>query len=223
MPISLAQLHGLDKSHLAFSERFGCLLHPEAAEALGALADQAKAAAIELKVASGFRSFERQLAIWEGKCSGRMALMDHRGDQALELAQLSPAQTVEAILRWSALPGASRHHWGTDMDIYDGAAIGPDYRLQLTPWEYSENGPFAALVKWLEKALPDTAFYRPFDGSGGVGAEPWHISYRPLASRCERKLTPRALAELISHQEMSHRPLLLSQLPELYRRYIAAI
>ena len=42
-----------------------------------------------------------------------------------KMAQLSPAERIEAILRWSALPGASRHHWGTDLDLIDAHAIQP--------------------------------------------------------------------------------------------------
>ena len=41
------------------------------------------------------------------------------------------ASECDAILLWSALPGASRHHWGTDFDVFDRAAVPPDYRAAV--------------------------------------------------------------------------------------------
>ncbi len=41
------------------------------------------------------------------------------------LASSAEAERVAAILVWSALPGASRHHWGTDCDVIDAAALPP--------------------------------------------------------------------------------------------------
>ena len=43
--------------------------------------------------------------------------------RAVVLAHLSPLEQLQAILRFSALPGTSRHHWGTDLDVYDAAVI----------------------------------------------------------------------------------------------------
>ena len=37
------------------------------------------------------------------------------------------------ILEWSALPGASRHHWGSEFDVFDLAALPEGYRVQLLP------------------------------------------------------------------------------------------
>ena len=40
-------------------------------------------------------------------------------NQPLDALQLGETERLHAILHWSALPGTSRHHWGTDLDIYD--------------------------------------------------------------------------------------------------------
>ena len=40
-------------------------------------------------------------------------------------APLAPDALIETILLWSALPGGSRHHWGTDVDVFDAAAVAP--------------------------------------------------------------------------------------------------
>jgi len=74
----------------------------------------ARADGIDLKPLSSFRDFARQLAIWNGKFSGERPMYDALGVK-LNAAALTPWERIEAILLWSALPGASRHHWGTDV------------------------------------------------------------------------------------------------------------
>ena len=83
----------------------------------------AAADGIDLVAFSSFRDFDRQLAIWNGKFRGERPMQDRAGRRSTPGA-LSPAERVAAILWWSALPGASRHHWGTDFDVMDadGAA-----------------------------------------------------------------------------------------------------
>jgi hypothetical protein len=46
-------------------------------------------------------------------------------NQPLDALQLGETERLHAILHWSALPGTSRHHWGTDLDIYDPTACPP--------------------------------------------------------------------------------------------------
>ena len=49
------------------------------------------------------------------------------------------------------LPGASRHHWGHDVDIYDAAAMPEGYQIQLTPEEVEGAGIFAPMHDWLDR------------------------------------------------------------------------
>lgn len=167
--------------------------------ALRQLRDAAAAAGFELAVASSFRSFERQLAIWCGKVAGERPVLDSQG-QPLDITRLSDEQLLWAILRWSALPGASRHHWGTEIDVFDRAAVAPDYRLQLVPAEYQQDGPFAGLAEWMAARLARDdlfGFYRPYAcDRGGVAPEPWHLSYRPQARHYADAITPANLLPL---------------------------
>jgi len=139
------------------------------------------------------------------------------------MAALSEEQRVHAILRYSALPGASRHHWGTDIDVYDAAAVPPGYTLQLTPAEYADDGLFGPLHHWLSEHVGQGMdFYRPYAlDRGGVAPERWHISCAPLASECGRILTTGLLREALSTCELALSSFVLAQLPDLYRRYIA--
>lgn len=178
-----ADLHralGLDASQLVDCGSDGLLL-PEAGRALSRLRQRAKKAGFKLCVASGYRSYQRQLAIFNAKASGQRVIRDERG-HVLEPASLTDQALLAAILRFSALPGTSRHHWGTDIDVWDSAAVRADYSLKLTNDEYATGGVFCALSEWLdERIVADDAegFFRPYSRDlGGVAPEPWHLSYR---------------------------------------------
>ena len=127
-------LEGLDRSLLKGSE---FLVHKQVVEPLRELRTAALQTGFELTLCSAFRSFDRQLQIWNGKVSGKRPVMDGNGEPINNEA-LSPWSLIQAILRWSALPGASRHHWGTDFDIYDMRTMPEGYKLQLTPDEVKD-------------------------------------------------------------------------------------
>ena len=166
----------------------GHRLQAEAATAYEALRSDAAAAGFELAIASSYRSFERQCLIWNGKARGERTVHDDSGTP-MPVAQMTPHQLLHAILRFSALPGTSRHHWGTDIDVYDAAALPEGYALQLSPAEVAVGGMFDALHSWLDQRMAvdkSRGFYRPYAAdTGGVAPERWHLSYAPLARLCE--------------------------------------
>ncbi len=49
------------------------------------------------------------------------------------MAALSDLEKCKAMLRWSAVPGASRHHWGTEIDIFDPDLLPENTPLLLEP------------------------------------------------------------------------------------------
>ena len=133
---------------------------------------------------SSFRDFDRQLQIWNAKFSGARALLDAAG-RPLDATALSPAARIDAILLWSALPGASRHHWGTDVDLIDRAATPAGYRVQLTPAEFAAGGPFARLHDWLEAHAARFGFFRPFRGDAfGRAARAVALQFRASGGKC---------------------------------------
>ena len=117
----------------------GLLADPEAGAAFHRLAKRAANEGFDLRAASAFRDYDRQAHIVNEKWLGHRAVGNDVGD-VLQRKALSDSQWLEAILRFSALPGTSRHHWGTDMDIWDAAAVGDGYRLSLTAAEYGSGG-----------------------------------------------------------------------------------
>src|SRR5690606_24944631 len=125
------ELTGRARSHVQENPDLGCVIHRDAGAALRGLRAAARADGIELEIVSAFRPFERQLTIWNEKYLGIRPLLDRHGNP-LDASRLDERARVEAILVWSALPGASRHHWGTDIDVIDRSAVEASYRPRLT-------------------------------------------------------------------------------------------
>ena len=173
------------------------------------------------------RSFERQLAIWNGKASGARKVHDDAGRE-VDITRLAPAEQLHAILRFSALPGTSRHHWGTDLDVYDAAAVPPDYRVQLSPSEVAAGGVFDALHNWLDARMgagESRGFYRPYnEDRGGVAPERWHLSYAPAAVACAEQFCGELLFDCWDCEQAGEGLLLREEietyLPQLLDRYV---
>ncbi|NDL65414.1 M15 family metallopeptidase [Acerihabitans arboris] len=198
-------------------------LQPEAINAFQQLQRAARQSGFNLLPASSFRDFDRQLAIWNGKFRGERPLLDNHS-RPLDSQSLAVGERCHAILRWSALPGASRHHWGSDLDVYDPDLLPAGTSLQLEPWEYLPGGYLAPLADWLGVRMAEYGFYRPYaHDRGGVAAEPWHLSYRPLAQVAERLLTPDLLLASWKDRDVAGASWLTPRLPAIFRRYIGNV
>lgn len=177
------------------------------------LVDAARSAGFSPRIISAYRDFERQLNIWNNKACGKRVLLDDSG-QVLDIHRLTSAELVKALMRFSAIPGASRHHWGSDIDIYDAAAVADDYDVQLTPQEVNANGVFAAFHGWLDGYLDSSdnpGFFRPYQSdSGGVAPERWHLSFAPVAREYQQGLSQEGLLEVLN----AHQPALLDYLQD---------
>lgn len=201
----------------------GARMHLDAVDAFLQLHTAAAQAGFDLAIVSAFRSFDQQLSIWNRKATGQLPVLDTRA-QPLDIARLSEEELVFSILRWSALPGASRHHWGTDIDVYDRAATPDDYQIELVPAEVDPGGLFAPLHAWLdERIASDTAygFFRPYDiDRNGVAPERWHLSYSPVSSAYMRLLTPMLLRQTIEEADMRLKHVVLANLDAIFERFV---
>ncbi len=242
-PLPYRRAFGFDAEGLEDTGPWG-LLDKNTASAFQRLRRRAAASGFDLRVASGFRDYQRQWHIVNSKLLGVRTVRHERGHM-LQRRDFSDEQWLHAVLRFSALPGTSRHHWGTDLDVYDGATVDADYQLALTPAEYAPEGPFGPLTDWLsERIAADDAegFFRPYeDDMGGVAPEPWHISYRPSTANLRAALRPELLADLwrgqlpqvllqpstLANNDQMPGPLalvdtLVAHLPALLERYVVA-
>jgi LAS superfamily LD-carboxypeptidase LdcB len=217
------ELTGRARTHIIEIEQPRCALHFEAVTSFLALRDAAARDGIDLRAVSSYRDFDRQVALWNRKWRGERMLYARDG-RPLDHARLSEQQLVDAILAWSAIPGGSRHHWGTDVDVIDQAAMPEGYEVQLLPSEYARDGVFARLTGWLDRHMSRFGFFRPYGSDrGGAGVEPWHLSYAPIASEAMEALSLSVLRTAIVQGDMLGKEAVLDRLPEIYTRFILAI
>ncbi len=125
---------------------------------------------IAIELVSAYRSFEKQKQIFENKYS----LYTSEG--------LSPIEAIHKIIEYSTIPGTSRHHWGTDIDIIDANAPRPESVLEEE--HFYGDGPYCNLKEWLTKNAASFGFYEVYTNNSnrkGFKYEPWHFSYAPIS------------------------------------------
>ena len=207
------QALGIDTSHLVKEGLLSNIVHKSILEDFLLLQKAAKTEGIALKIVSGYRSFERQLHIWNSKAKAQRPVYDS-ATNVVDMSLLSTVEKVQAICRYSAIPGLSRHHWGTDIDVVDSAVHNP--KIELTVPEARQK--YAKLHSFLDNYLPDSAFYRPYSlDRGTVAVEPWHISHRRVATVYQRLITQRLIYALLEPQEMALKEEVLDNL----KKYIS--
>jgi len=224
---TLEEVTGQSRGHLREVEHLPaparCFLHRDVVGPYLAMRAAAAIDGIDLVAFSGFRDFERQLAIWNGKFRGERPVQDRAG-QPFDIRTRSPIDRVNAILWWSALPGASRHHWGTDFDVMDAAALPVGYQLQAVPAEYQRGGPFERLTAWLDRHMHAFGFFRPYTTDrGGVSPEPWHLSHAPIAARAQAVLQLDGLRAVLSGAVIEGKKEVLATLEGNFARYVVNV
>ncbi|MBZ9613564.1 M15 family metallopeptidase [Rheinheimera maricola] len=220
--ISSDILTGLSERHL-LTRPDGFMLHKDVETPFNTLCLAAEADGICIKVVSAFRSYQRQAAIWQAKLTGQRPVYTRSGE-LVDINCLTGWRKLEAVLLYSALPGASRHHWGTELDIYDAGAVAADYKPQLNPAEYAPNGPFFRLQQWLSIHAAEFDFFQPYrQFQGGVAVEPWHISYQPLASRYLAAFNTDTLKQCIAQHPLAEQQLVLAHLDSIFQQYVKNI
>lgn len=218
------QLTGRAQS--SFKEYENCFLESHTLEAFKSLKSLAKFEAnIDLQIVSSFRSFNDQKIIWNKKARGEKKVYDDF-DIEVEMDLLSPRDFMLKIMRFSAIPGASRHHWGTDIDIYDANQISKQ-NLKLLHSECVGDGPNAKLHQWLdEKILQDESlsFFRPYEKDlGGVSVEKWHISYADVSAANLENYTLDLFIQNLEQSDFQFKDLLMDQSELYFNTYIKNI
>ena len=182
------QVIGLDDSKLVNIKddprRMSVLMcDRDAAKALPDLFSDAFDKGFELRIASAYRSFYKQFKIFDDKFKGKRPVLD-ANENTMDISSLSDEQKVLEIIRFSSIPGFSRHHFGTDFDIYAVNLLPEGKQLELTAREYQKGNYFYKLGQYLSQNLNKFGFKRPFNGKGTNAFEPWHISFSKKADEC---------------------------------------
>ncbi len=218
-------LTGQIETHLTKLPHSEKLVHKEIVADFIKLAAEAKKDGFDLQVISGFRSYEQQVNIWNRKALGKRALLDSDG-HPLDYDKLKPKEIVAAIMRWSAIPGASRHHWGTEIDVFDGNGLEAS-QVQLTPQEVASDGPMGQLHLWLDERIQNNlsfGFFRPYEiDNGGVAPEKWHLSYAPVSNNYTQAYSLEVFKENIENSQIELKEILLKNLKYYYEQYVINI
>ena len=165
---SVLELMGKEDIEL-FGE--GINLRKEAHDAFLEMKKAAYSDGLDIKIVSSYRNYNRQEAIWERK------YMRYTEDDGMD-----PLKAIDKIIEYSTIPGTSRHHWGTDIDIIDG------YRKTdgdvLVPEKFEVGGPFEDFKKWMDENSKKFDYYLVYTNKPkrrGFKYEPWHYSYAPIS------------------------------------------
>jgi LAS superfamily LD-carboxypeptidase LdcB len=221
--VNEGELTGRLRTHIEAVADPACHLHSHAVTPFLNLRKAAQSAGIDLIPLSSFRDFDRQLAIWNAKYCGERPMLDAAGNP-LNASELAPRERIDAILLWSALPGASRHHWGTDLDLIDGNADTDGLKDRLTREAFAPEGPFGPLHRWLDEHAARFGFFRPYQGvRSGVQPEPWHFSFAPVAEKARRSLSTSVLRAALAAAPMQGKDMVLERLDALHARYVEII
>jgi zinc D-Ala-D-Ala carboxypeptidase len=142
-----------------YAERDSLLLRKETYEAFKKMHFAAQKAGITLTILSATRNFNYQKGIWEKKWSDWSKTVS------------DPEKIARNILQFSAMPGSSRHHWGTDID-FDNLSNA-----------YFEKGKGKLIYDWMKKNAAKFGFCQPYTAGRptGYSEEKWHWTYMPLS------------------------------------------
>lgn len=112
---------------------------------------------IKLFIVSATRTFYRQAEIWNYKWDKGTGIRAYR---------------AATILQYSSMPGTSRHHWGTDIDLCS---------TENEDWDTPE---LQKALAWLQLHAAEYGFFMPYTDDPnrpGYKYEPWHWSYFPIS------------------------------------------
>jgi LAS superfamily LD-carboxypeptidase LdcB len=150
----------VDKEH---TERNIYLIFP-VYEAYKKMYDAALADSIKLIITSGHRTFVEQFCEWQLRWDNPRTNIQFPND----------IEKAKYVLQYRSMPGTSRHHWGTDID------------LNNYEFAYYQTKEGQKIYKWLNENAATYGFFQPYtpideQRAFGYQEEKWHWSYKPLA------------------------------------------
>ncbi|MBP7272686.1 MAG: M15 family metallopeptidase [Saprospiraceae bacterium] len=163
-------------------------LRKETYDAFRQMYEAAAKEGIVLKVRSAARSFNQQKGIWEAKWTGKRKL--ENGQNAARAYKV-PYNRARKILEYSAMPGTSRHHWGTDLD------------LKMLTNDYYKKGEGLSIYTWMQQNAPAYGFCQPYTTKdntrpNGYNEERWHWSFAPLSKTFTAQYVQQITADMIN-------------------------
>lgn len=154
------------------ASRSGMKLRKDAYASFEKMYNAALKDGVRLTIISATRPFNHQKTIWEAKWQGKRQV----NGRMLPPVVKDEEKRARLILQYSSMPGTSRHHWGTDIDLND----------LNNP--YFEKGTGKKIYDWLVAHAHEYGFCQVYSEQGpdrpnGYLEEKWHWSYVPVARR----------------------------------------
>lgn len=169
-----------------YAGRSGMYLHKAAYDAFVRMAKAASQDGIRLVIVSATRNFYAQKTIWEAKWTGERLVEG----KDLSRTQPDPVQRALTILRYSSMPGTSRHHWGTDIDLND------------LNNQYFTHGKGLKIYQWLQTHGAEYGYYQVYTPKpprpAGYEEEKWHWTYLPVSLEIIRQYQQKIRAQDIN-------------------------
>lgn len=184
----------------------GYKLQKEAYDSFILMQKEALKSGIEIKVVSSYRSFEHQKRIWTRKYN------------QFTSNGMSPEEAISKIIEYSTIPGTSRHHWGTDIDIVDGSV--PQPTSVLDPKHFEKRAVFEKFKKWMDENANKYGFYLVYTNESerkGFKYEPWHFSYKPLSTKMLTDYKKIDIIQLFQKEKVEGSEYFTNEFVEKYR------
>jgi len=139
-------------------------LIPQVYEAFIKMYDAALADSVKLIITSGHRTFVEQVYEWQLRWNNPRTETEFEND----------IEKAKFVLEYRSMPGTTRHHWGTDIDLNS---------FELAYFQKEEG---KKVYNWLKENAATYGFYQPYtpynkERPKGYQEEKWHWSYKPLS------------------------------------------
>jgi hypothetical protein len=145
---------------------------PAVMQAFWRFKERAKTDGWDLILVSAYRSYRDQRRVW-----------NQSDDSYLQRGATNQKKRVEAVMSLVSVPGLSRHHWGTELDISETSIRG-----QLVNVEPDTPERVLKFYAWMQKNAPQYGFCQVYLGQkGSVHNEPWHWSYLPYSKTYQKQ------------------------------------
>lgn len=172
---------------IKYADQQGRMMRKDALDSFISMAEKASQSGITLIIKSSTRNFEYQKGIWEKKWSGETILDD--GTKASDIKSIK--QRALKILEYSSMPGTSRHHWGTDIDINDFENA------------YFTKGEGKKVYEWMKENAAKYGFCQVYSnkektGRTGYNEERWHWSFMPVSGKLTKLASDHLTNEMIT-------------------------
>ncbi|MBA5629691.1 M15 family metallopeptidase [Moheibacter lacus] len=167
----------------------------------------AKESGFNIHVISSYRSYTHQNGIWERKYK------NYRNQG------LSHEKTIAKIIEYSTIPGTSRHHWGTDLDIIDATKGIPSNPLSEV--HFNEGGRMRKFKLWLDQNTENFGFYLVYTNDPnrkGFAYEPWHFTYKPIATRMLKEYKELDIKKILQGNKLMGSENFTDEFVEKYKR-----